>query len=225
MKKKAKAPQSKSKRPGVATARPPIPAAREESTPQYPKNSPKPVWRKDSPLVSRPEAPDFEVLNPAPSTGAGALTPMIPQRLAAIISEAMLLFTRLTQGGIEDESISAEEILGDPYATVFESLAHELKVIQKLETSLKVRGDDIRAELLETVDTAGIERVAVRGIEMHPVEGSNSRLDPQLLLQNGVGADVIERSKSVKTYRYMKLVSLPGIELEKPGKPQSGAPE
>lgn len=88
----------------------------------------------------------------------------------------------------------------------FQSRWQELAAIRQQQKEMEQRAKELTGELTELFSDTGHQKVQTpEGIKITLVAGSRSNLNKQLLIENGVTADIIERSTKISTFTSIKI--------------------
>ena len=91
-------------------------------------------------------------------------------------------------------------------ASTFRSTWSKLEDIRRTQKELETAARELTEKLTEMFADSGHTRVqASDGTKITFVAGSRSNLSKKLLIENGVTADIIEKSMTVSTFNMIKI--------------------
>lgn len=91
----------------------------------------------------------------------------------------------------------------------FQERWQELAAIRQQQKEMEQRAKELTTELTELFSDSGHQKVVDGEIRVTLVAGSRANLNKQLLIENGVTADILEKSTKVSTFT--------GIKISRPG--------
>lgn len=93
------------------------------------------------------------------------------------------------------------DTLPDHFAATVKRLAASKAQLKALEAEVKAMAEDLLAEMATLAED--YPRIQVDNVRLTRAKGSNTRIDPKILLSKGVPAPIIAEATIVKPYEYV----------------------
>lgn len=205
--KRAKTAPAPKKQTAKAQTAPKAPRKALGTVPPIPAETPKARKGADVlPMPPKAQAQAPSNVEPPSLVGHPTLADILPPAIAALFQSGYEYYVGLQIRDVEVACApSALEVVGEPLALELESKLHEKKLISKLVAALDARDSELKAEIKETFELTDSGPVSFRGVWAKPVESHTSKINPALLLSQGVAAEVITAATEKTPYTYIGI--------------------